>query len=59
MLKKSSSSEKVAAMEASFEKVAPLKVSNAEYCFSEKSVFSKMYLFWKGWCCAEVPAFKK
>ena len=41
--KKQNSSEKVATIDGSF---FPEKNSNAEHCFSEKSAFSKMYLFW-------------
>ena len=41
--KKQSSSEKVATIDDGF---FPEKNSNAEHCFSEKSAFSKMYLFW-------------
>ena len=67
MLWKSSSSEKVAAIEGSiFWKGSPSKkavlqdkeVYTAVYCFSEKLAFSKIYVSWNSWYCAEVPALK-
>ena len=33
-------------------------IYTTEYCFSEKLAFPKIYLFWKSWYCAEVPALK-